>query len=325
MWGLDVTPTVVSLANVNSIKTNTLIQLNDVEFDVADAGVTYANAATLTYKNLTVKDCAGNEVILYTSGYAKFAIDTTPTGKGTMVAVFKKYSGDGELILRGSEDAISMSGPRCNGSTGNSTLMPIDSLRMVFTGSATTAPIDRKIKGTVISDISTSHLTGRNVVIQDSSGGILVRFSSNNTFSLGDVIEVNVSGLELSEFNSLLQVNNVPNTSATFVGTGTVTPAVVTIAQILADFENFESTLVTVQNATITGTGTTYYPGPLPTPANTLTDASGSITLFTSSFASFGSTTFPTGSVSVTAIVQQYSGSTPPGYQLGIRNLSDVQ
>ncbi len=318
MWGLTVTPTVHSLANVNNIPTNTLIQLNDVEFDLPDAGVTYANATTLTYKNLTVKDCNGDEVILYTSGYAKFASDTTPTGKGSLIAVFKMYSGDGELILRNSTE-VNMTGTRCNGSTGNSTLMPIDSLRMVFTGTTTTAPIDRKIKGIVTSDISTSHITARNVVIQDNTGGILVRFTSNNVFSLGDEIEVNVSGFELSEFNGLLQVNNVPNTSATLVGTGTVTPATVTIAQILADFENFESTLVKIDNATISGTGTTY------SGSKTLTDATGSITLFTSSAATFSGTTFPVTPVSLTGIVSQYTGTTPPGYQIGIRNLSDVQ
>lgn len=89
MWGLTVTPTVISLANTSNVKTNTLVQMNNVEFKQSDAGVTYANAPTLTYKNLIVTDCALNEVILYTSGYAKFAVNYTPTGNGTMLAVYK--------------------------------------------------------------------------------------------------------------------------------------------------------------------------------------------------------------------------------------------
>lgn len=326
MWGLTVTPTVISLANTSNVKTNTLVQMNNVEFKQSDAGVTYANAPTLTYKNLIVTDCALNEVILYTSGYAKFAVNYTPTGNGTMLAVYKTYRGAGELVIRNVED-VNMKGTRCNGSTGNSTLMPIDSLRMAFTGTTTTAPIDRKIKGVVISDVVNANITGKNIVIQDNTGGILIRFSANNTFVLGEQIEVNVSGLELSEFNGLLQVNNVPNGSATAVGTGTVTPAVVTIAQLNANFESYESTLVTIQGATISGSGTTYIG------VKSLADASvGNITLYTTSYSLFANDTFPTTAVNLTGIVTQNnstSGTAPwpaPGYGFSIRNPTlDVQ
>ncbi|HNQ61122.1 MAG TPA: DUF5689 domain-containing protein [Bacteroidia bacterium] len=318
MWGLTPTPTVITLSNLNSVKTNTLVQLNNVEFKQSDAGVTYANATTLTYKNLTVSDCFGDEIVLYTSGYAKFAIDTTPTGKGTMIAVYKLYRGDGELVLRKPEEA-DMNGVRCNGSTGNYTLMPIDSLRMVYQGSTTTAPIDRKIKGIVISDLAGANLTNRNVVIQDATGGILVRFAATHILTLGQEVEVVVSGQELSKFNGLLQVNNVPNAAATVVGSGSVTPAVATISQILANYESYESTLVTIQNATISGSGTTF------SGVKNITDNGGvdNMTFYTTTYSTFASDPFPTTPVNLTGIVHMSTTWTIPT-AFSIRNLSDI-
>ncbi|REJ83018.1 MAG: hypothetical protein DWQ44_02580 [Bacteroidetes bacterium] len=321
MWGLTVTPTVISLGALNSVKTNTLVQINNCEFIQANAGVTYADAPNLRFKNLTIKDCANNDIILYTSGYAKFASDTTPTGNGTIIAVYKRYSGDGELILRNTSD-VRMDSTRCNGNTGNAVLMPIDSLRMLHTGTTTFAPADKKIKGIVISDISTAHINSRNVVIQDGTAGILVRFEfgASNIFFLGDEIEVIVSGLELSEFNGLLQVNNVPLANAVKVGTGTITPRVATVAQILSNAEAWESTLVQIQNATISGSGSTY------SGSRTVTDVSGSMVMFTSSSATFSAQTYPVTPVTITSIVSQYNIPTPPGYQLSLRNPAlDVQ
>ncbi len=319
-WGVPVTPTKISLTNVNNVKTNTLIQLDSVEFQPSDAGKTYANAATLTYKNTVILDCSGNSVIVYTSGYAKFANEKTPVNNGTLLSVYKLYRGAPELIMRNAEDAIMTNPNRCF-PIPVYTLMPIDSLRMVYTGSITSVPTGRKIRGVVISDVSTSHITSKNVVIQDNTGGILVRFSANNSFFIGEEIEIEVGGQELSEYNGLLQVNNVPNGNAVSLGTASITPAVVTIQDILNNPESFESTLVTIQNATISGSGTTY------SGSKTLTDATNSLTLFTSSAATFSATTFPTTPVSLTGIVSQFTSSLPPsgGYQIGIRSLSDVQ
>jgi len=317
MWGLTPTATVITPGQ-GGVKTNTLVQLDNVEFKQSDAGVTYANAQTLTYKNLTVTNCIGGEVILYTSGYAKFAIDTTPKGNGTMLAVYKLYRGDGELVLRKPAEA-DMHGVRCNGSTGVNTLMPIDSLRMVYQGSTTTAPIDRKIKGIVISDLASANLTNKNVVIQDATGGILVRFSATHTLTLGQEVEVVVSGQELSKFNGLLQVNNVPNAVASVVGTGSVTPTVATISQILANYDSYESTLVTIQNATISGTGTTF------SGVNNVSDNGGTdnLTFYTTTYSTFAADVFPTTTVNLTGIVHISTTWTIPT-AFSIRNLSDI-
>jgi len=187
----------------------------------------------------------------------------------------------------------------------------------VFTGTTTTGPVGRKIKGIVISDNANQNTDPKNMVIQDGTAGIVVRFSSAHAFAVGAEVEVRVSGQELSEYNGLLEVNYVDPGNAIQTGTGTITPRVATISQIIANLQTWESTLVTVQAGT--ASGSTTYSG-----SNTLTDASGSLTLYTRTQASFASTALPTGPKSFTGVLSEYSFATIPA-QLSIRSTADVQ
>jgi hypothetical protein len=322
-WGVAVTPVSVSLSTLTTNGrgyTQRLIRLPEVEFTSADAGVAYGGDPNSTFdNNRTVEDCSTptNSAILYTSSFANFANALTPTGKGPMEAIFTIYNGNAELILRTTDDVAGMTGNRCDGSSGTLTEISIDSVRLAFTGTTTTAPAGRKIRGIVTSDYTNSNLTANNLTIQDATGAIVVRFGSAHSFTLGTEIEVNISGQELSEFNGWLQVNNVPLGNAVAVGTGTVTPRTATIAQILSNYNAWESQVVKITGVTISGTGT--YSG-----SQTLSDGTGTITMFTRSSASFATQSYPTGTVSVTGILSEYSPSsfTP---QIIIRNTSDVQ
>ena len=230
--------------------------------------------------------------------------------------VNKFYNGSPELVIRDPRD-VNMPDVRCDGTTGALTQMPIDSLRMVYTGTTTTCPVGRKIKGIVISDNVNSNTDPKNMVIQDGTAGIVVRFTSAHTFAVGAEVEVRVSGQELSEYNGLLEVNYVDPGNAIQTGTGTITPRVATISQINANLQTWESTLITVQAAT--ASGSTTYSG-----SNTLTDASGSLTLYTRSQASFASTALPSGPKTFTGVLSEYSFATIPA-QLSIRSTADVQ
>ena len=317
-WGIPVTPASYTLSSLGNAGSNTLVKISGVEFVTADAGISYADAINLISKNRVVEDCSSpaNTVKMYNSGYSKFASEITPTGNGTIVCVNKFYNGAPELVIRDPRD-VNMPDVRCDGTTGALTQMPIDSLRMVFTGTTTTCPVGRKIKGIVISDNVNSNTDPKNMVIQDGTAGIVVRFTSAHTFAVGAEVEVRVSGQELSEYNGLLEVNYVDPGNAIQTGTGTITPRVATISQIIANLQVWESTLVTVQAAT--ASGSTTYSG-----SNTLTDASGSLTLYTRTQASFASTALPTGPKSFTGVLSEYSFATVPA-QLAIRSTADVQ
>ncbi|MBK9336392.1 MAG: hypothetical protein IPM98_07305 [Lewinellaceae bacterium] len=162
-----------------------------------------------------------------------------------------------------------------------------------------------------------NNLNGRNAYIQDIDGsaGILVRFSANHSYNVGDEVEVEVSGQELSQFNGLLQVNNVQLDKSGALTSGN-TPVVrtATVAEINANAEAWESTLVKISGATISGGGSPISGG------KTVTDASGSIPMFTQSYATFASATTPSSAVNITAIVSDFNGK-----QIILRNMGDIQ
>lgn len=315
--GQTVAPKVVTMAELqnttlyNSL-VNTLIQINDVQFAQADAGAAYADAANQFSINRNVEDCSGNSIILRSSGFADFAAELTPTGKGSIVAVVSIFGNTKQLNIRDLDD-VQMAGDRCGGVGPGGDVIPINDVRGLFNSGTTAGPDGKTIKGVVISDRSAVNTDTRNIVLQDVSGGIVVRFSAAHNFDLGDEVEVSVAGQELSEFNGLLQVNNVPNNAATSTGTGTLpTPRVATVAEINANLNAWESTLVKVNAATLSG-GATY------SGSRTLSDGTGTIILFTRSQATFSGAALPTGNVDVVAIVSQFNDA-----QLSIRSLSDV-
>jgi hypothetical protein len=308
-------PKVKKINELTTADISTLIKLENVEFASTDANLPFADVIGRASLNRAIKDCNGNSILLRTSGYATFANTKTPQGNGSVVAIYSVFGRDKQLFIRELTDIV-MDAPRCTGgggSTGNETVISLQEVRNLFKGGTKAGPAGRKITGVVISDRASGNWDNRNLVVQDSTGGIALRFASNHSFNLGDAIEVVISGQELSEFNGLLQVNNLDNNLAKKIGAGTLpAPRVATVADIKANLENWESTLVRVKSATLTG-GSTY------SGSRKVNDASGNIDLFTRSQANFATQSLPTGTVEVVAVVSQFNAG-----QLLVRGTADV-
>jgi len=316
-WGQYITPKVFAL-NATNIPTNTLVKYNDVEFASAHAGIYYAASSP---SNLTIQDCAipPHELILYSSTYSTFAFTKTPYGKGSITGVYTVYSGDGELQIRSLKD-VDMPGLRCDGSTGIPDLMQLDSIRMLDPGANVTyLPGDKKIVVTVTSNYATGMLTNTSAYVQDATAAIEIHFKypDVHSFGVGTKLEINVSGMELSTYNGVLQINNVPLGNAISIGSGSVTPRIETINNLLTNLNAWEGQLVTINNVTITGSG--IYKG-----TNTLSDGTGTIDLYTAFGASFANDSFPTGVVSVTGILTEYVNGAANNKEILIRSASDV-
>jgi hypothetical protein len=314
-----VVPLRIRIADLNTSHIHRLVQIEDVQFRNAELGKTYANAVAQTSVNLNLEDCDANTILLRTSGFANFAGQTIPLGRGRITAVFSVFGNDRQLFIRDTND-VQMAGNRCGSGGNDLELMSVADVRAIFQGQTTAVPDKRRIRATVISDRVASNITGRNITIQEPQGaGIVVRFTANNTFALGDEIEIDISGVELSEFQGLMQLNNVPNGNARKIGEGNLPQAAsVTIAQLLAEFENLESRLVRIANVTITKSSGNTFSGTC-----VLNDGTGTIDLFTQSYSTFASNEFPTTPVNITAIVSQ--GGNQNARQLSIRNLSDIE
>lgn len=292
-----------------------LVRLDSVQFKSSELGKTFANAVTQYSENRMLEDCSKNEIIVRTSGYANFAGELLPEGNGSMVAIVSEYNGDMQLYVR-SYAEINMNGERCGG-VGNQDPITINALRNLYTGSITNAPDNKKIKGIIISDYSKSNFPNRNAFILDEHGdGIALRFDAAHSFAMNQEVEINVSGIELSEFNGLLQLNNLPNDNVAVLGSATPPlPLDVNIEDIQDDFEEFEAKLVRLSNVTITKSG-----GETNFAYTTiLNDGTGQIDMFTTSYATFANDNFPTYPVNIVCIVSQYNSA-----QVIIRNLDDI-
>ncbi len=110
-------PTLVTIPQITPAMQGMLVRLDSVEFSEAQMGMTYADAVNQQTENRDLVDCDGNSVLVRTSGFANFADNTLPTGRGGFVAVVGQFNTDMQLFIRNINE-VQLNGPRCDGSTG---------------------------------------------------------------------------------------------------------------------------------------------------------------------------------------------------------------
>ena len=109
----NLNPKILQIGSFYDIEIGKLVKFENVEFIASDTGTTYANAEKQKALNKTIKDCNGNELIVRTSGYATFASDTIPSGKGSITGILSKYGQDYQLYIVKIKD-VKMDSIRCN-------------------------------------------------------------------------------------------------------------------------------------------------------------------------------------------------------------------
>jgi hypothetical protein len=276
---------------------STLVQINGASIS---GSATFAGATT-------VNDGSGS-MTMFTRNSATFASSALPAEPVDMTAIVSQFT-DHQLVIRNLEDVGGETG-----TGGDPEQISLAELRTLFESGASAVPANRFINAVVISDVDANNTDFRNMVIQDETGGIVVRFADPHSFALGEEVEVSVGGDELSEFNGLLQINDVDNADATSMGNGTLPePRDATIQEILDNAEAWESTLVKVSDVSYTEGGT--FSG-----AKTLDDGTATIATFTRSQATFSGSAVPNGAFSLTAMVSEFNSP-----QLTLRNLNDIQ
>jgi len=314
-----VTPIEVTIDALNASYQNRLIVIKNAEVIPGDTAKTFANAIDEQAANITFKDCNGNTIIARTSGFATFAGIKVPKGNGDLVAIYTIYGTTPQLVIRDAAD-LKFVNDRC-GSTTTYEPKTIAYLRGKYRGTSAVLGENIKITGIVISSIKDSNNLAMNMTIQDETAGIVVRLSFNSpNFDMGDKVEINLKSTDqLQRFNGgIMQIGNIANEYCTKIGTGVVTPKVVTISQLnTGNFDDYESQLVKINDVTISG-GSGKYTGTI-----TFTDATGSIASFVRSSnpsAEFVNQFYPTGTVNIVGYAN-LNGSTK---QVILRNTDDV-
>ncbi|MFA6151690.1 MAG: DUF5689 domain-containing protein [Chitinophagaceae bacterium] len=290
---------------------NRLLLIKNVELNNPTYDNIYADPLIAT--SIKLRDCSGASIVLRTSNYASFQNYPTPFGKGNITAIYSLYNNAGQLTIRDTTD-VKMGLARCDGSVfQESELISIQSLRKFYQGKDS-AIGNYKINGIVTSDVDNKNFGTGNIIIQQGNYAITVYFgsSANKLPQLGDSIELNVNGAIITKYNDALEIKNIKTTKIkTLARNKFIQPITLTIATLNANFSIYESVLVKINNAKITSSGN--FAG-----SNTLNDATGTITLYTSNSATFANIAVPT-------ITKTFQGiATPYGTtnEIKIRNPS---
>jgi len=110
----DITPQVMSIADISVDDEAKLIQLNNVQFTASELGNTYADAMNQSSENRILEDCDGNNIIVRTSGFADFAGTSIAEGNGSMTFIVNRFGSELQLLIRDPNE-IKLDGQRCAG------------------------------------------------------------------------------------------------------------------------------------------------------------------------------------------------------------------
>jgi hypothetical protein len=313
----------VSLLTLASLYTgrqylNKLVTIRQAEFPIDNMGIPYAQPPGISSATtLLLKDCTGANLAIRTSAYATFQSVITPTGNGTITGIYTVNNNIPQLYIRDTTD-VRFYTVRCDGTLPEPTgCIPISTIRNLcpaYTDSVNALPAVR-ISGVVISDKDAGNVAQTNLVIQDGNKGIVIRFSEAHSFLMGDSVIIDVKDATLSWSANLLHISNVALVKAVKIASGkTIIPRLVTIAQINEHYNDWESTLVKIDHASITNGGT--FSG-----NKTMNDGSGTLTLYTRSAALFAGEWIPQTPRNYTGILSIFNSTR----QLQMRNIADIE
>lgn len=287
-------------------------------------GVTSAPASyTLTGRNLTapvtLSASAGIEINNSLSSIYTPTISITPTSGSINAAINVRLTGASAgsvsalVTNTSSNTAIPVSATVTVSGTVQSAVpfATIAKARSLPNGTLTATLPGGKIAGRVTAN---SQFGGKQFYIQDASGGISV---FNSTTAVGNLVQLGDSIQVAGAINTYQGARELDLTSYTVVaGTPKIpSPRLIRISQ----FPDYEGQLVSVQSTTIGGSGTAFAATTYP-----LLSVSGNGTLFVNAASELNGASKPTGTVSVTGIVDHVTSGTVNSSQLSPRLLSDV-
>ena len=311
-----VTPKLIQVEELdNYADQNTLIQLDNYEFAGTDTAKTFAKPdLSSSAVNFTLQSCSGKPIVLRNSSYADFAGYNVPNGNGTITAVFTVFGSTQQLYVRDSAD-VKFYNNRC-GAGGTGEVIDLKTLKSFYNGTSLTLGA-YKISGVVISDPTSKNIAAGNIVVQDKDAGIKLYFGSSATtskFNTGDSLVIDVAGGVLQEYNGAMEISlSASDLPAAALATGkTVLPKELTIQQVKEQLPGIEYTLVTVKDATSE-------PGTF-SGNKKLTDATGSLTLYTLTGASFAGNATPAEAKTYTGYCLMFNSTA----EMIIRNINDV-
>ncbi len=110
----DLTPDDVNLIDLTYADEGKLVRVNNIQFINPELTLTFADAINQTSESRTLESCDTGSMLVRTSGFANFAGEPLPVGKGSLVCIVGRYNSDLQLLVR-DYDEVAMVGTRCAG------------------------------------------------------------------------------------------------------------------------------------------------------------------------------------------------------------------
>jgi hypothetical protein len=219
-----------------------LIQLNDVEFDGRALCTTYAPNGVTVDKTIgegwTVTGGVGKytkTAIVRNSGFASFANQLLPSGKGKFVGIYSKFQSTPtstvtyQLYVNKPTDLDMNKFPRLDGLTSSPcdfnpstlTAKTVAELKQMSTGTSWTQITgDFYVKAQVVANDETGNLY-KYVYIEDATGGIRVNINKlnlylDNRFRLGKDVNIKLKNLYVRNVSGEIQLGNLFNNNTQF-------------------------------------------------------------------------------------------------------------
>jgi hypothetical protein len=331
---------VTTIAQLSDDDLNTLVTIENAEFSTGSAGAPYADSAGSRAVNHTLTECNGGSIIVRSSGFSNFADALTPTGGGSITAIYGVFNSDKQLLIRDLDD-VAMEGSRCDGSGGGGgSDVEIDPDKVVsissildqwVPGEETVLGTDEFIRGVVVSSDETGNIF-KTLTIQDGTTGIAIlvdAFDIHINYTLGTEVFVHLQDLFIADFSGLPQLGYSPSgDNVRRIPEGLVSSIILKsgdselvepISTSIADLTDGQlNTLIEIDEIQFidSDTGRTFADGANNSAYNaTLEDCDGNqLTLRTSGFADYANDRIPSENGRIRGLLQVFDGA----YQLAL-------
>ena len=329
---VTITPKVMTLADMktaNDQYIGCLVKVQNAEFDAKVLCSNFAPDGYTVDRQINDPTTSATTRVVRNSGYASFANQKLPSGKGDFIGILSKYNSTYQLFINNVSDLSDMTHfPRKDAITADpcsidatATAKTVADVKKLFTGSNYLIPDNIYIKGKVTANDETGNLY-RYIYIEDATGGIRININKANTiyqdyrFKVGKNLIVKLKDLYIGKYNGEFQIGTLSGSTLGFIAEAdiyrylfdsnepatSVTATEKTIPQLTPDDVGKWIKIKNVQFVD-TELGNTYSGN------RTLIDCTGNkIILRTNSQASFSSAMIDNGKGDIYAILSIYNG-----------------
>ena len=178
-------------------------------------------------------------------------------------------------------------------------------------GANATIPANTFVEGVVISNMDLNNLTSKKgMYIQDETAGLQFYLAANHEFKFGDKVKVDLTGTTIADYYGAVQISGLALDKIEVISSGnTVTPKTVTITDFLAN--KYEGQYVAIEGVQVAASdlSKTWVSGGAHTSIN-MEDANGNkFVVFSSKYATYGTSTVAQGSGTIKGISSINNGN----------------